>query len=33
MGISLEEFGLLAGLLFPGILLSIIIMVSFARGG
>lgn len=33
MGISLEEFGLLAILLFPGILLSVFIMASFAKGG
>ncbi|GAL94448.1 hypothetical protein N0824_02052 [Microcystis sp. 0824] len=30
---TLTEFGLLAGLLVPGILLSILVMVSFAKGG
>lgn len=33
MGISMTEFGLLAGLLFPGILLSVLVMASFAKGG
>lgn len=28
-----NEFGLLVGLLFPGILMSIIVMVSFSKGG
>jgi hypothetical protein len=30
---TLTEFGLLIGLLAPGILLSLLVMVSFAKGG
>ncbi|MDV3002336.1 MAG: hypothetical protein N5P05_003942 [Chroococcopsis gigantea SAG 12.99] len=30
---TLTEFGLLIGLLFPGLLLSILVMGSFSKGG
>nr|ADN16620.1 conserved hypothetical protein [Gloeothece verrucosa PCC 7822] len=33
MGIPMNEFGLLVALLFPGILLSVLVMASFAKGG
>jgi hypothetical protein len=33
MSLSATDFGLLVGLLLPGILLSILVMGSFAKGG